>query len=303
MASILRGSRIRLAAQGFHALFLKGAGSAKPFYPTLSMRVDSAGPQEVHQIEASFPTIREWIGPRQASAIKFFEQTIVNKKYEGTLEIPREAYDDDILGSFNRQARLLGVQAVLQPDQLAKTLLVNGFTANCWDTKKFFAANHPTKDGTNDNVMTGGAAALSADNFEAARAKLRKMKEWNGEPIDYEAMGMTLRLIVAPNLEGTAKRIVAAETTSSGATNVNYKAAEPAVWSRLPDNYWYLAAGSADQTMAPLIFQSRDEPELVSKVNIGDDIVFTNDVVQHGVRGRWAMGYGWYQFIVGSTGS
>jgi len=75
----------------------------------------------------------------------------------------------------------------------------------------------------------GSKAPLTAANYEAARTAMRSLKGDNGKPLNIK----TTMLVVAPELESAAKKIVAAEKLDNGASNTNFNTTELMVSSYL----------------------------------------------------------------------
>ena len=80
---------------------------------------------------------------------------MTNKLYEATVDIPRTAFEDDELGVYSPLFSEMGYAAATHPDEIVFGLLAAGRTTDCYDGKKFFAADHPVYpnvDGTGSVV-------------------------------------------------------------------------------------------------------------------------------------------------------
>jgi len=297
---ILNGAAILAAATGYRALYKKGFEAAAPLYPQLVAEVPSAGHAETYDLILGLPQVREWIGERQVKAMKVWDFTLTNKTWELTVGVKRELYEDDRLGLLNPQFEAMGMQMALHPDVLLSELFANAFdaTAPCYDGKAFIAADHPLAGGsTLSNLVTG---ALASATFNTAVKKLRQMKDYEGNPIDVFGMGGKLVLVVGPALESTARTLLLAQQGAGGATNTDFQRAELEVFSRITDSSWFLCVKGAP--VKPFILQMRRKPAVVARASTSDDNVFFDNEVVHGADGRWEMGFGLYQLIVGSTG-
>lgn len=295
---ILNKAAILAAATGFRAVFLEGWNQATPLHTDFVLEVQSTGDSEVYNWSDSFGAMREWIGERVVENIKAWDYTLRNRNWERTLGVDRNLFEDDKLGLIKPKFMSLGVAARQHPDKLFSELVTNGFSATCYDGKAFFATNHPLKTGTNSNLQTG---ALDSTNFNAAIAKLRGMKSYDGEPIDVLNIGGELVLMVGPSLESTARALLLAQQGASGATNTDFNRAKLVVNPRITTGAWFLFVAKAP--VRPFILQMRRKPELVARDQPTDDTVWAKREVQYGVDGRWEAGYGLYQLAVGSTGS
>lgn len=299
---IVNGAAIKAASIGYQALFSRGWESATPHYPAWCMDSQSTGDKETYHLDGGLPEMREWLGERQRNAVKRWTYDLANRDWELTIEIPRNAFADDKLGLFKQRFTQMGVAAKVHPDKLFTDLLVDGFTDKGYDNKAFFGTTHPTlvSGTTNTNKVSG---ALSEDTFNEAIEMLRSMKDDHAKPIDVFAMGGELELIVPPALESTGREIVVVERLSSGASNPNYQRAKLRVMNRLAGNdaYWYL--GLSGGPLRPFIFQQREAAKVIARDQPDDEAMWNRKAIEYGVDGRWAMGYGLYQLMIGSTGT
>ncbi len=298
---LANAAAIQSAATGYRALFERGRESVATFYTDYSMRVPSSGYAENYQIAPLGVTIREWKGDRRIHAAKLYDYTLVNADYEGTFAVPRNAFEDDRLGHFNAQAQQLGIEAARHPDELLASLLSGGFasTDNLYGVA-FFSNALPTGDGANnrDNLVSGG---LSAAKFEEMYQLLEGMLAWNGKPINPMGLGQGVDLIVPPALRATAEGIITAALGTAGITNTNFGKARLVVNPYLTSSTAYFLAvrGAA---MAPFIHQVRREHSLQVMNNPESEDLFYRKRVVFGTDGRYTMGYGHPELIVGSAG-
>lgn len=296
---ILNGAAIRRASVGFQVLFNQGWEAAAPFYPDWCMRSDSLGSAETYHLDGGLPEMREWVGERQRQNLKRYAYELRNRKWELTINIPSDAFKDDKLGLFRQRFAQMGTAAKIHPDKLLADLLTGAFASNGYDEVPFIGATHPMLvGGTQSNKVAG---ALSTTTFKEAYTKLRSMKDDYNKPIDVFAVGGKPTLVVGPDLEDTAREILLVERLASGATNSQFKRAELKVFNRLTGNYWFL--GIMGASLRPFIHQVREDAQVVAKDQPGDETVWNRDEIEYGVNGRWALGYGMWQLMVGSTGA
>jgi len=71
-------------------------------------------------------------------------------------------------------------------------------------------------------LAIGSKAALTAENYETAKKQLQKMKKVDGTPIGVRAT----KLIVGPDNEAAAKKLIARMLIEGGATNIYYNDVE-----------------------------------------------------------------------------
>lgn len=289
------------ALTGYRVIFTEGFSAAKPIHAPFCDEVTSTHAREEHHLPGDMAQLREWVGDRQRRNLGRFKYTLDNKKWELTVTIPEDDFEDDSLGLYNSQFRTMGSLASLHPDKLFAEALEAGFDEDGFDEVPFFATTHPSDGGLADQ-SNKGVAALDATAFVAGVTNLRKRKNRKGEPIDVVNMGGRLYLCVPPDLESTADGIVNVANLTGGASNPNYKKAEVIVMPRLTSTVkWYLMVGGGP--LRPFINQMRRKPRLVIKDGPSDEGVFNRGEVEFGVDGRWNLGYGLWQLAYGSTGA
>src|SRR5687767_5059102 len=90
----------------------------------------------------AIPGLREWLGPRVVNNLSTNLQSIVNKKFEDTIGISREDFEDDTLGVYAPAVAELARQAALWPEDLIVAALEDT-AAEAHDGVAFFSASHP----------------------------------------------------------------------------------------------------------------------------------------------------------------
>src|SRR3990167_5120804 len=283
---------------GYDTLYQSVFTQTKTYWDQIASLTKSTGSEERHAWLSKLPELREWVGERVYENIATRIEALVNKKYERSFKVPREAFEDDKLGVYNPAVMALAEQAKKWPDKIViQAMIDNGL---CYDGQNYFDTDHPidlndTSKGTQDNSLTG--RALTAANYDYAR---QKMMEFEGEDeVSLEVVPNLL--VVPPALAGTAKRIVEAEFLRNGDetvadTNIYKGTATVLVVPRLAssgvgaDATWYLMDTS--RIVKPLIFQERVGPEFQSFTNPSDPNVFHLDEYLFGVRARGVAGYG-----------
>ncbi|MBX3131632.1 MAG: Mu-like prophage major head subunit gpT family protein [Polyangiaceae bacterium] len=236
------------------------------------------------------PSLRKWLGPRLIQNLSAHKYELTNEPYELTVGVDRDDIEDDNLGVYNPIIGDMARSARKWPDQLLKTILQGGTSGLGFDGVAFFASTHALDPaGNQSNNFTG--TALSDVNFGSVRAAMGSYKGEDGEPLGV----MPQLLIVPPQLEDTANKLVTAEYGANGATNVQRGQASVLVIPELANQAttWYLA--DVSRPIKPLIFQNRKAPEMVSKTAPTDDNVFHQRQFLWGVDARGAAGYGpWF---------
>ena len=105
-----------------------------------------------------FPQLQEWIGDRVVKNLVERGYSIVNKDYEGTVEVPRNKILDDQYGQYSVRFEDMGYAAKRHPDELVFDLLGSAFSTLCYDGQYMVDTDHPVAGGTVSNDG-GGAGA------------------------------------------------------------------------------------------------------------------------------------------------
>ncbi len=190
---------------------------------------------------------------------------------------------------------------------LVGELLKNGATAgfNSYDSVSFFNASHSSgKSGHQDNTLTESGTA-DKDNPTTAEwrvalrnaiARLLTFKDDQGEIMSMGATG--LAAVVPPNMFLTAAEAVNA-TMIASTTNVLQGAARIITFPYLTEtDVFYLL--KTDVAVRPFIFQDRIPLELTS-LEANTDEGFRRDKFLYGVRARYRMTYGYWQYALKIT--
>lgn len=307
---LFNSESVQAVATGFKGLFMEGLAVAALLYKDLCFDLPSTGHQETLSIPEGLGDLVEWTGSREIDVPIRWTETIINKDWQKTIAVPRNAYEDDNLGLYASQAKMLGINAASHPDSLLASAIIAGFSGTSYDGVAFFSATHPLDGEVTGNTGSAGvqsnieAGALSATTYRSALSKIQSMKDYFGKPLRFGAMGMKFRLMVGPSNRATAVSIVGVQTTASGAGNPDFGTAEVVIneyFTGAYANYWCVTVVGGP--IYPFIFQMRRKPALTVISDPDSEEVFKNKRILHGVDGRWNLGYGFYQLIVGSTGS
>lgn len=301
MAFTPSASDIELASTRFRVIFNRGWDNVEVLSEDFCEPIQSEGSKEVYFVPDALGPMREWIGDRVIEDLDRQKFELANLTFEKTVAVRMEDFEDDALGGYQTQFSMLGATARQHPDVLFTAALEGGFSKTGYDGVTFFATNHPTsKSGT--TWSNKGTAALDADAFEAGVQAMRSVKSSAGEPFDPLGFGGELGLMVPPQLEATARRIVERKLVDAGEDNINFGRARVKVNPRLTSaTAWYLLLGKGP--VRPFVKQMRRKPKLVVlNQSTSDDVFYKNRIVW-GVDGRWNVGRALPQFAYGSTGA
>lgn len=277
------------------------AAKAKSIWSQMASEMPSSTTTEVYPFISQMPKLREWLGPRVVNNLKARDYSLKNKKYEDTVAISREDFDDDKFGLLTMGVQNLAVQAAMWPDDIIAKAVEDGITNLCFDGQPMFDDAHPydvnnVGGGTYSNrydATTSGACTLTPTNYAAVRAAMALYHGEDGRP-----WGLTADLLmVPPALESTAKSLLQAEfvaqavgAAAAGVSNIWKGSAGILVNPFLTDTgRWYLLNTSF--AIKPFLFQLRDAPAITPRVDPALPNTFDLDEYQWGVRCRGAAGY------------
>lgn len=299
MALITLAGSIAAAETSFDMRFRSAFQGVTPLYQQVATRVTSRTQVQNFPVTASMPKLRKWEGERQVNNAKAYSYTLTNEKYESTLGIPLEDWEDDLIEVYQPTVDDMGQQAALWPDDLVFAALKAGETENSYDGVPFFSNSHSLGGRTLDNLFA--STALTHANYGTVR---EAMGEYVNESGDSLRVVPNL-LVVPPALEQQALEIVKAQyvpevfgsnTAAATKTNVWANSAQVLVVPQLAsaaggsDTSWYLLA--TGRPVKPLIFQERIPPQFARKTQLDDDSVFWDDKVYFGIRARGTAGFG-----------
>jgi phage major head subunit gpT-like protein len=157
---IINQANLQAIYQSFSAVFRQAFDGAPSMWQRIAMTVPSGGASMSYDWLGDFPMLREWLGDRVIKDLAAFHYELTNKNYEATIEVDRNHIDDDQIGLYAPRFQQLGYDAKKHADLLIFALLKAGTSTDCFDGKKFFAANHKVKGSSVANINTGGAATV-----------------------------------------------------------------------------------------------------------------------------------------------
>lgn len=297
----------QLSTPGLKAEFFERLGKTETVWQDLCTPIKSGTKKETYAFLGSVPQVREWGTGRKARGLYEESYDVENLKYESTLEVDRDEIEDDQHGQIKVRVNELAERAARHKDYLIGQLLINGATAGytSYDGKTFFAADHESgKSGVQDNDLTPAAVhvdAPSAAEFRTslgtAMATLLALKDDQGEPMSMSATGLVA--IVPPTMLITASEAVNATLVSTGGTNVLSGACRIIPFPHLTAaTTFYLL--KTDVSVRPFIFQDRVPIEFTALERDSDE-GFRRDKFLYGVRARYRVTYGYWQYCIRST--
>lgn len=292
-----------LLTKGLRSEFFNRFESAPTHFQDLATRIQSNSDAETYRWLGSLPRMREFGAGRLARGLGNESYSVENLKYESTLEIDRDEISDDKTGQIRIRIGELAVRAATHKDYLLSQLLVSGATSgfNSYDGVTYFNDAHISgSSGSQDNKLTSPAVDpnnATTDEFKkgmrAAVAAMLGFKDDQGEPLAVSATGLIC--VVPTTLYLNALEAVSA-TVISNTSNVLQGAARVVAFPWLTDpKVWFLL--KTDGVVRPFIFQDREPVEFTALTEESDE-GFRREKFLYGVRARYRMAYGYWQYAV-----
>lgn len=270
---------------------------------------------ETYKWLGQVPTMRKWIGGRQAKGFTTNGLTIENKHFEATLEIPLVDLRRDKTGQIEVRINELADRTNTHWAQLISQLIISGQSTVCYDDQYYFDTDHSEgKSGLQSNKITvdltefssqidGGKVGNTASPSEAALRlailrtiqQILSFKDDQGEPMNENASKF---LVVVPtSLWYLAKSAISVPLTVGGASNmvkvldeVNISISQN---PRLPWNDKFVVFRT-DSSVKPFIRQEEKGIQLKA-IAEGSELEFMHDKHQYGVDTWRNVGYGFWQ--------
>ena len=286
----------------------------------IGIKFTSDQEQEVYKWLGQSPQMREWIGGRNPRGLRDNGITIINKKYESTLEIEANDFRRDKTGQimvrFNDQVD----RTITHWGKLLTALIVAGEVTVCYDGQNFFDTDHEEGDsGAQKNLLTSTevsalnvttpaapTASEMADAIMGIIGYMYKYVDNENEPMNETAKKFMVMGPVSmwPAIQ-TAISEKKLDTGSGSRDNPLISEAfsvESAVNPRLDIAGWTtnITVYRTDSTAAPFILQEEEEPE-IQMLGEGSEHTFWNDVVVYGIKALRNVGFGYWQYATKST--
>ena len=278
----------------------------------IGMRVASDQASETYKWLGSLPAMREWMGTRDASRLETFGQTIVNRKYEATLEILRDELRRDKTDQIQMRINELAARAQQHWAKLLTEVVVAGEATACYDGQFFFDTDHAEGDsGAQSNDLTHAAASGTAPTaaemevgiFDALEAMLG-FNDGGGEPMNQGLSELTV--MVPVGLFGVTNAAMSNSIITDGTgTRTNNLVSLGGYNMRLVVNPRLASATKfycfrSDSAIKPYILQEETTPA-VEALAEGSDFAFANDAHQYGVSVSHAVGQAIWQYATVTT--
>ncbi len=297
-----------LSTPGIRANFFERFNEVnkQTWWEQFTTRLPSKTKKETYKFLGSVPPMRERGTGRVARGVFAESYDIEDIRYELTLEVDREDIEDDQTGQIRIRINEMAQRAAQHKDSALADLLKNGATAgfNSYDGVSFFNASHSSgKSGNQDNTLAPSATDKDAPTtaefrtaLGSAIARLLGFLDDQGEPMSFGATGLVV--VIPPSMLITASEAINATLVAS-TTNILSGAARIVAFPRLTatDTFYIL---KTDVAVRPFIFQDRKPIEFVAREQNSDE-AFLRDKFLYGVRARYRITYGYWQYALKLT--
>lgn len=279
----------------------------------ISNLFDSDQESETYPFLGQVPTLREWIGGRQAKSLRGDSLTISNLHYEATIEFLLKDMRRDKSGQIEARINEFADRTLTHWGSLLSTLILNGESLTGYDGQYFFDTDHSEGDsGTQSNDISIDISALPAEvhgtttnpsKEEMQQAILKCIVQIlgfvddQGEPMNELANEFLVK--VPPSLYPAAAAAVRDIFNGALPQNMDPNLLEgmtvrAAMNTRLSSWTDKFAVFRTDGAIKPLIRQQ--ETEFDTKVkDENSEYAFDNKSIQIGIDGWRNVGYGFWQ--------
>lgn len=282
---------IKEVSKGFSKVFNEALKGQNEDYKKLVTEIKATTISVDYRWLGDIPNMREWVGERTLSELSSQSYIIAKKNWETSIKIDRDDILYDNIGIVKPRIQAMAQECVEHYNELVFGLIEQN--GKCFDGKAFFSTDHQVGSATYKNSLT---LALTQENLLAARAEMRGLTNEHGKPL----MIRPNLLVVPPELETTALKILKQSTLANGESNITKDLCELLVCDRLSDaKSWYLF--DTTRTLKPLILQINKRPEFVAQDKLDSEANFMRRELRYGVDTEDNAGYGLWQMALKST--
>jgi len=297
-----------LSVPGIKGEFFNRFDQVTTYYQDLTTRIPSTTETEQYRFMGAAPMMREWGSGRLVKQYNLESYDVQNMEYEATVGFSQKEVEDDQLAQIRIRVHELAEVAATHKDYLLELLLAYGETAGylAYDGQVFFSETHESgQSGAQSNLLT--ASAVDPDNpteaefrtaLTAAIAHMMTLKSDRGDAMRIPPDGFIC--VVPPTMLFTALQALdvalVGGSTDPIRQNVIQGAARVIALPGLTDaSKWYLC--KTNMTIRPFIFQDRVPLEFQA-LDVGSEHAFKTGRLQFGVRARYRIAYGYWQYCM-----
>lgn len=287
----------------------------------VSMMINSDQESEEYRWLGQIPTMREWIGGRQAKGFSDETITITNRHYEATLEVLTRELRLDKTGQVLIRIAELARRTNSHWASLLTTLIDDGISTACYDGQFFFDVDH--QEGNNvDNqsndidvdisaLPTTVHGVVTAPSVEEMQLSITQgiqqivgFLDNENEPMNEDAKSfmvmvpLALWSVTQAALANPMLATGASQTSLQGLTEFAVKGVANVRLDNVPtpwdDSF---AIFRTDGDVKPLIRQ-QETPVQMKAIAEGSELEFNEDKHHYGVDTWRNVGYGFWQHAV-----
>jgi len=288
--------------------------TATPWVGNLGFKIDSDQSAETIEWLGQVPAMREFIGGRDAKGFSENGITIVNKKFEATLEVLVDEIRRDKTGQVMVRIAELAQRTNSHWASLISTLILNGASGVCYDGQYFFDTDHTEgKNSTNQSnkitvdvsdspvspqgIYTSPSPEVMCHAIFQAIQTIYGFKDNENEPLNETASNFLV--MVPTSYYAAAMGAANALTFGSGGTNVlkavqgklNVDVITNPRLSAWTDKF---AVFRTDGETKPFVLLE-EEGVTMSALAEGSEEEFKNERHLYGVKAIRNVGYGMWQ--------
>lgn len=309
-----RGDIPKLITSGLRTEFMgdKGFGlTQSDLYKTLCIEVPSTKASETYAWLGQLPKMREWLSERTIMGLSEHGFSIINKDFESTIRVDRNALEDEQYGQFKVLSQLMGQEARRFYDEyLISVIEANGLA---YDGQNFFDTDHSSgTSGTQSNAPAASSTytvTTAAQMVAVLNLVTSAMAQFKGDAGKHFGARVT-HVLVPTSLEWVAREAFDPTYRGTGtatAADMGKGRVQILVSEFLTNNatpgyspiYWL----DLSKPVKPFIFQNRKNPEFVALDKTDSYENFMSKGILYGVDNRFNMGLALWQFAYKTTGS
>lgn len=253
---------------------------------------NSTSDKEEYNWLGQVPSLKEWTDNRQLSGLKPHNYTLTNRDWESTLEVMRNALADDKLGQIPTRVRSMVDAYYRGIIREVFSLLDYGATSTAtFDGTAFFADTRVIGGSNNiDNLLSGaysGSATEVRAALSAAAALFAAFTDENGE-----YLGLMPDLVVcSPKMQPIIQEAIRPDYAGAKRPEAQYvQDIVVSPWIDADADDWYLCCTTEE--VKPIIFQNRQNPQVVSLDKPDSYANFMSKKLYYGVDARFEVGFG-----------
>lgn len=154
--TVLTGAQLNAFNTTMVARFNAGLKLGKEDWKQVAKLIGSSSESNTYEWMSQFPQFIEWVGARNHKLLAARGFVAKNRKFEATIDIPREKFEDDNYGMYGDVAEGYGQSVIDLMNELVFQNIKSAFSSICYDGQFFFDTDHPiapNEDGTGAPVL------------------------------------------------------------------------------------------------------------------------------------------------------